>query len=115
MACPFIGHLRFISTNQISKPLLLTRQEYGALELGVAVILFLNVRNPRNTLPVLYGIAAALFLGTVAPLLGAYRLGLTALFSGYAMWLHSAIRVAVAGLLLYLRPTESGNRGPHES
>ena len=99
-----------IPNSEISKLLLLTRQEYGALEFGVAVILFLSVRNPRNTLPVLYGIAAALFLGAVVPLLGAYRLGLTALFSGYAVWLHSALRIAVAGLLLYLRPTEASNR-----
>ena len=104
-----------IPSSEISKLLLLTRQEYGALEFGVAVILVLSARNPRNTLPILYGIAAALFLGAVVPLLGAYRLGLTALFSGYAMWLHSAIRIAVAGLLLYLRPTEASNRGPHES
>jgi len=104
-----------IPSSEISRLLLLTRQEYSALEFGVAVILFLSVRNPRDTLPVLYGIAAALFLGAVVPLLGAYRLGLTALFSGHAMWLHSAIRIAVAGLLLYLRPTEASNRGPHES
>ena len=96
-----------IPSSEISKLLLLTRQETGALEFGVAVILFLSVRNPRNSLPVLYGIAAALFIGAVVPLLGTYRLGLTSLFSGYAMWLHSAIRIAVAGLLLYVRPTKA--------
>src|SRR5262250_780565 len=78
-----------IPSSEISKLLLLTRQEYGALEFGVAVILFLSVRNPRNTLPVLYGIRQLFSLVQVVPLLGAYRFGLTALFSGYAMWLRS--------------------------
>jgi hypothetical protein len=71
-----------IPSSEISKLVLLTRQESGALEFGVAVILFLSVRNPRNRLPVLYGIAAALFIGAVLPLLGTHRLGLTAFFSG---------------------------------
>ena len=104
-----------IPSSEISKLLLLARQEYGALEFGVAVILFLSLRNPRNTLPVLYGIAAALFLGAVVPLLGAYRLGLTALFSGYAMWLHSAVRIAMAGLLLFLRPSKATSKSPQET
>ena len=104
-----------IPSTEISNLLLLTRQEFSALELGVAVMLFLSARNPRNSLPVLYGMAAALFVGAVVPLLGAYRLGLTALFYGYRTWLHSAIRMAVSGLLLYLRPTEASRRSPRES
>lgn len=96
-----------IPSSEISKLLLLTRQESGALEFGVAVILFLSMRNLRNSLPVLYGIAAALFIGAVLPLVGTYRLGLVPFFSPYAMWLHSAIRIAVAGLLLYVRPTKA--------
>ena len=104
-----------IPSSEISKLLLLTRQESGALEFGVAVILFLSMRNPRNSLPVLYGIAAALFIGAVLPLVGTYRLGLVPFFSAYAMWLHSAIRIAVAGLLLYVRPTKASIRGPRES
>lgn len=104
-----------IPSSEISKLLLLTRQESGALEFGVAAILFLSAQNPRNSLPVLYGIAAALFMGAVVTLLGTYRLGLVPLFSGYAIWLHSAIRIAVAGLLLYLRPTKATNKGPQEA
>src|SRR5215471_16453608 len=104
-----------IPSSEISKLLLLTRQESGALEFGVAVILFLSVRNPRNSLPVLYGIAAALFIGAVVPLLSTYRLGLIPFFSGYAMWLHSAIRIAVGGLLLCVRPTKASSNCPHES
>src|SRR5262252_8530300 len=59
-----------IPSSEISKLVLLTRQEWGALEFGVAVILFLSAWSPRNSLPVLYGIAAALALGAVVPLLG---------------------------------------------
>ena len=101
-----------IPSSEISKLVLLTRQESGALEFGVAVILFLSMRNPRNSLPVLYGIVVALFIGAVVPLLGTYRLGLTPLFSGHAIWVHSAIRIAVAGLLLYVRPTKATGKGP---
>ena len=100
-----------IPSSEISKLVLLTRQESGAIEFGVAVILFLSMRNPRNSLPVLYGIAAALFIGAVLPLVGTYRLGLVPFFPAYAMWLHSAIRIAVAGLLLYVRPTKATGKG----
>ena len=104
-----------IPSTEISNLLLLTRQESSALEFGVALMLFLSARNPRNSSPVLYGMAAAFFGGAVVPLIGADPLGFPALFSGNGTWLHSAIRMAVSGLLLYLRPTEARSTGPHES
>ena len=104
-----------IPISEISNLLLPTRQKFCALEFGVAVMLFLSARSPRNSLPVLYGMAVALFVGAVVPLLSGYRLGLTALFSGYGMWLHAAIRMGVSGLLLYLRPLEARSTGPRES
>lgn len=90
--------------SEITSFLLLSRLECGALDLGLCLMLWLAFLNPGQNRAVIIGTAVALAGGAIAEVVGTYLLHGAEFFSPPILWLHSAARITVAGLLLHLRP-----------
>ena len=71
-------------------------------------MLFLAFRDPERNVAVVDGMTVGLCILAVTPLISLYTLDVERLYPGYLIWARSLIRLALAGVLYYLRP-----RGTH--
>ena len=93
-----------LSEPEIAPLLLLSRQEGGVASLVLALLLFFAFRNPVRNVAVVYAIAVGLSLGAIQEVTSIYTLGAGRFYSVWLVWVHALGRVAIAALLLFLRP-----------
>ena len=94
--------------SEVSTLLLAAVKEMGGLALMLSVMLFLASRDPERNVAVIDGLIVGLVILAVTPLLSLYTLDVGRLYPGYLIWARSFVRLAMAGVLCYLRPRRTG-------
>ncbi len=92
---------------EISTLLLAAVKEMGGLVLLVSVMLFFASRDPDRNVAIIDGMAAGLCILALTPLISLYTLDVRRLYPVYLIWGRSLGRLALAGVLYYLRPREA--------
>jgi hypothetical protein len=90
--------------SEITTLLLLMRQESGALDLAMGLMLYFAYRDPPRNVAILNAIAVGLCIAAVASVVSLYTLDASKLYPAPTVWGHSLVRLGVAALLFYLRP-----------
>jgi hypothetical protein len=90
--------------SEITTLLLLTRQESGALDLAMGLMLYFAYRDPARNVAVLNAVAVGLCIAAVASVASLYTLDAGKLYPASIVWGHSLLRLVVAASLFYLRP-----------
>ena len=93
--------------SEISILLLAALKEMGGIVLMVGVMLFLASRDPERNVAIIDGMAVGLCILALTPLVSLYTLDVRRLYPVYLIWGRSLVRLALAGLLYYLRPREA--------
>jgi hypothetical protein len=93
--------------SEISTLLLAAVKEMGGLALALSVMLFFASRNPERNVAIIDGMTAGLCILAVTPVISLYTLDVQRLYPGYLIWARSLVRLALAGVLYYLRPRET--------
>ena len=93
---------------EVSTLLLFLLKEMGGIVLMVSAMLFLASRDPERNLAIVDGLIVGLVILAVTPLLSLYTLDVGRLYPGYLIWARSFVRLAMAGVLCYLRPRRTG-------
>ncbi len=94
---------------ELSLLLILTRQEAGIASLVLALLLYFALRDPVRNVAVIYAIGAGLCLSAVHEVIALRWADADRFYSAPLTWGHALARVAVAGLLFYLRPRAAGS------
>jgi len=89
---------------EISTLLLAALKELGGLALMVSVMLFLASRDPERNVAIIDAVSVGLCILAVTPLMSLYTSDLGRLYPAYLVWGRSFVRLALAGVLYYLRP-----------
>lgn len=92
---------------EISTLLLAALKEMGGLALALSGMLFLASRDPERNVAVIDGMTVGLCILAPTPLISLYTLDVQRLYPGYLIWVRSFVRLALAGVLYYLRPRET--------
>ena len=93
--------------SEISTLLLAAVKEMGGLALALSVMLYFASRDPERNVAVVDGMTVGLCILAVTPLISLYTLDVQRLYPGYLIWARSLMRLALAGILYYLRPRET--------
>ena len=93
---------------EISTLLLAALKELGGLALMVSVMLFLASRDPERNVEIIDAFCVGLCILAVTPLVSLYTSDLGRLYPAYLVWGRSFVRLALAGVLYYLRPRRTG-------
>jgi hypothetical protein len=93
---------------EISTLLLAALKELGGLALMVSVMLFLASRDPERNVAIVDAVSVGLCILAVTPLLSFYTSDLGRFYPAYIVWGRSFVRLALAGVLCYLRPRRTG-------
>jgi hypothetical protein len=91
---------------EITTLLLATLKEMGGLALMVSVMLFLASRDPGRNVAIIDAVSVGLCILAITPVVSLYTLDVGRLYPAYLIWGRSFVRLALAGLLYYLRPRE---------
>ncbi len=91
---------------EISTLLLAALKEMGGLALMVSLMLFLALRDPERNVAIIDGAALGLCILALTPLVSLYTLDVRRLYPAHLIWGRCLVRLALAGLLYYLRPRE---------
>ena len=89
---------------EISTLLLAALKELGGLALMVSVMLFLASRDPERNVAIIDAVSVGLCILAVTLLVSLYTSDLGKLYPAYLVWGRSFVRLALAGVLYYLRP-----------
>jgi hypothetical protein len=92
--------------SESSTLLLATLKEMGGIVLMVSMMLFLASRDPGRNVAIIDAVSVGLCILAITPLVSLYTLDLGRLYPAYLIWGRSFVRLALAGLLYYLRPRE---------
>ena len=98
--------------SEISTLLLAAVKEMGGLALALSVMLFLATCDPARNVAVIDGMTVGLCILAITPLVSLYTLDVQRLYPGYLIWTRSVARLALAGILYYLRPQEAHWKPP---
>ncbi len=93
--------------SEVSTLLLVVVKEMGGLILMLSVMLFQAYRDPARNTAIVDALTVGLCVLAFTPLWSLYTLDMRQLYPGYLIWGRSVGRLALAGLLFYLRPHES--------
>jgi hypothetical protein len=93
---------------EISTLLLAALKELGGLALMLSVMLFLASRDPERNVAIIDAVSVGLCILAVTPLVSLYTSDLGRLYPAYLVWGRSFVRLALAGVLYYLRPRRTG-------
>ena len=93
---------------EISTLLLAALKEMGGLTLMLSVMLFLASRDPERNVAIINAVSVGLCILAVTPLVSLYTSDLGRLYAGHLIWGRSIVRLALAGVLYYLRPRRTG-------
>jgi hypothetical protein len=72
--------------------------------LMLGILLWFASRNPVRNVAVVDALIAGLCILTLTPLLSLWMTDIRSIYPGYLLWGRSAMRLAVAALLYWLRP-----------
>jgi len=93
---------------EISTLLLVVLKETGRLALMLSVMLCLAARDPERNVAIIDAVSVGLCILAVTPLVSLYTLDLGRLYPAYLVLGRSFVRLALAGVLYYLRPRRTG-------
>jgi len=93
---------------EVSTLLLFTMRELGGLAIMLSVLFFFASRDPVRNMAIVNGLIVGLCILAITPLLSLYTLDIRRLYPGYLIWRRSLIRFAMAAVLYFLRPRETG-------
>ena len=89
---------------EVSTLLLSLLKEIGGMVLMLGVLLWLASGNPVRNVAVVDALIAGLCILALTPLLSLWMTDIRSIYPGYLLWGRSAVRLAVAALLYWLRP-----------
>lgn len=92
--------------SEVSTLLLLVTREMGGLILMLSVMFFFAYRDPVRNVAIINAFILGLCILAFTPLLSLYTLDVRPLYPSYLIWGRSLVRLALAALLLYLRPRD---------
>ncbi len=98
--------------SEMSTLLLATLKEMGGVLLMLSFLFFFASRDPVRNVAIVDAFIAGACVLAFTPLLSLYTLDLRGLYPGYLVnliWVRSAVRLALAALLYYLRPREASS------
>ena len=98
--------------SEVSTLLLFVMKEMGGFSLMLSVMLFFASRDPAHNVAIINAFIVGLCVLAVTPLVSLYTLDVRGLYPGYVIWGRSLVRLALAALLLYLRPRETLGEQP---
>ena len=93
--------------SEISTILLAALREMGGIVLMVSVMLFFASRNPERNVAIIDALIVGLCILAFTPLVSLYTLDLRSLYPANFIWSRALVRLALAGVLCYLRPREA--------
>jgi hypothetical protein len=93
---------------EVSTLFLFTLKELGGFALMLAVMVFFAARDPVRNVAIIDALAVGLCILAVTPLVSRLMLDIQTIYPGHLIWARSVLRLALAALLYYLRPRESG-------
>ena len=93
---------------EVSILLLAVLKEMGGLTLMVSVMLCLAARDPERNVAIVDAVSMGLCILAITPLISLYTLDVGRLYVGHLIWGRSFVRLALAGILYYLRPRTRG-------
>jgi len=93
--------------SEISTLLLAAVKEMGGLAVALSVMLFFASRDPERNVAVVDGMTVGLCILAITPLISLYTLDVQRLYPAYLIWARSLVRLALAGVLYYLRPRKA--------
>jgi hypothetical protein len=89
---------------EVSTLLLSLLKETGGMMLMLGVLLWLASRNPVRNVAVVDALIAGLCILALTPLLSLWMTDIRTMYPGYFLWGRSAVRLAMAALVYWLRP-----------
>ena len=92
---------------EVSSLLLSLLKELGGMALMLGVLLWLASRNPVRNVAIVDALIAGLCILAVTPLLSLWMTDIRSMYPAYLLWGRSAVRLAIAALLYWLRPREA--------
>ncbi len=95
---------------EISILLLAALKEMDGLARMLSVMLFLAARDPERNVAIIDAVSAGLCILAITPLVSLYTLDVGRLYPAYLVWSRSIVRLALAGVLYYLRPRRLGRK-----
>ena len=93
---------------EVSTLLLSLLKEMGGMVLMLGVLLWLASRNPVRNVAVVDALIVGLCILAVTPLLSLWMTDIRSMYPAYLLWGRSAVRLAIAALMYWLRPREAG-------
>ena len=88
----------------MSTLLLSLLKEMGGMVLMLGVLLWLASRNPVRNVAIVDALIAGLCILALTPLLSLWMTDIRSNYLAYFLWGRSAVRLALAALLYWLRP-----------
>jgi hypothetical protein len=79
-------------------------KETGGMALMLGVLLWLASRNPVRNVAIVDGLIVGICILAVTPLLSLWMTDIRSIYPAYFLWGRSAVRLAIAALLYWLRP-----------
>jgi len=92
---------------QVSTLLLALLKDMGGVALMLAVLLWLAARDPEQNVAIVDGLIAGLCILAVTPLISLWMTEIRNLYPEYLIWGRSVVRLVIAAVLFWLRPSES--------
>ena len=92
---------------EVSTLLLSLLKEMGGMVLTLGVLLWLASGDPVRNMAIVDALIAGLCILTLTPLLSLWTTDIRSMYPGYLLWGRSAVRLAIAALLYWLRPREA--------
>src|SRR5579864_4253866 len=89
---------------EVTTLLLSLLKETGGMVLMLGVLLWLASCNPLRNVAIVDGLIAGLCILAVTPLLSLWMTDIRSIYPAYFLWGRSAVRLAIAALVYWLRP-----------
>jgi len=91
---------------EVSTLFLFTLKEMGGFALMLAVMVFFAARDPVRNVAIIDALAIGLCILAVTPLVSHRTLDIQRIYPGHLVWVRSTVRLALAGVLFFLRPRQ---------
>src|SRR5215471_7682609 len=85
---------------------LFTLKEMGGFALMLAVMVYFAARDPVRNVAIINALAIGLCILAVTPLVSHRTLDIQRIYPGHLVWVRSTVRLALAGVLFFLRPRQ---------
>ena len=91
--------------SEVTTLLRFTLRELGGIALMLSLMLFFAARNPARNVAIVDAFTAGLAILAITPLISLYTLDLQKLYPASLVWGRSLVRLGLAALLYWLRPS----------